>query len=112
MAIFNRRIAAGAACGLAVAGFFAFQHDWRSPPPPAKQKPAPCPAFSRTEQSCSFGAAIMWVRTGNQENLQPCIIPLPDKGGYVLWQGDGEAQPTVWSPTTPLPVVNLYGFQS
>ena len=93
--------------------FFVVNRYWNAAPPPApKPAPAACPAFSRDEQSCTFGAAITWVDTGTRQNLQPCIIPMPRDGSYVLWQGDKASPPTVWTPASPLLVINVYGFQS
>ena len=69
--------------------------------------------FSKTgANTCKFGSTIAWISTGDVPDLLPCIIPLPIYSGYTLWQGDGVSQPVVWSPSTPLAVVNVYGFQS
>jgi len=115
-----RGVSAAMACGLAVvvAAYLLFNGFWIGGhplgPQTSGQKAAlpACAAFSEEEQSCTFGSTISWANTGNVPNLLPCIIPLPPHGDYVLWQGDGISPPVVWSSTTPLPVVNVYGFQS
>lgn len=73
--------------------------------PPARMS---CPAFTQSEQSCTFDQTrVVWISTGRAQNATPCIYPLPPLGHYTLLYRDG----TTWTPGSQGDS-SAYGFRS